>query len=90
MDVDPEILARFVDSLKLHGTEHTQGVGMKKEICATILNVRTTLTIPSPFHKFDYANNATADLEVCFNSSKRVIGAHEFTEPQIGSSHICL
>ena len=40
MDVDPEILARFVDSLKLHGEEHTQGVAMKKESCALILNVR--------------------------------------------------
>ena len=40
MDVDPEILARFVESLKLHGAEHMQGVTMKKEICATILNVR--------------------------------------------------
>ena len=40
MDVDPEILARFVVSLKLHGAEHKHGVVMEKKNCANILNVR--------------------------------------------------
>ena len=42
MEVDPEILVQFVDSLKKHGKEHRDGVATKKEICAKILNVCTT------------------------------------------------
>ena len=53
MDVDPEILARFVVSLKLHGAEHKHGVVMEKKNCANILNVRAP-----KFQRFPPANVA--------------------------------
>ena len=85
MDVDPEILARFVDSIKEHGAEHTKGVAMQKGICATILKVRDKRWRNFPRFADLTLTMYTGDLEVCFNCAKCFIGAHESTESQIGT-----